>query len=44
MPEEAHWEKLLDVELILRRLKIDGHLGDANENTILARDEVILRR
>jgi SAM-dependent methyltransferase len=31
MPEESHWEKLLDVELILRRLKLDGHLGDAVE-------------
>jgi SAM-dependent methyltransferase len=31
MPEQSYWEKLLDVELILRRLKIDGQLGDSVE-------------
>lgn len=31
MPDEAYWETLFDVALILDRLKIDGHLRDVVE-------------
>ena len=31
MPEEAYWESLFDVPLILDRLEIDGRLGDVIE-------------
>ena len=31
MPEEAYWETLFDVPVILDRLKIDGQLGDVVE-------------
>ena len=31
MPEQSYWESLLDVELILNRLEIDGRIGDAVE-------------
>src|SRR6266581_7106682 len=31
MPEEAYWETLFDMPLILDRLKIDGQFGDVVE-------------